>query len=335
MRSVAGPSRGSAIGAVVLLAGGVVAPPLAHAAGCSVLDLTASADETILQRWVRLIGEGGVGAGVPVRVVHGPQVMAPCVADDLRETVQIVRERDAYRGPAGAVRDAISDVAAGDWALVIEATRFHTGPLTPVIEAAARNDADVFVSCNEDHSPAGVYAIRRSVFDHVASVGYVDLKEQLIARARAAGDRVHVVAHEGVVSFPLRTRRELLRAAAVSAPTRSAVERPGPMVLTGERWASVVSTRASVDPSAVVVESVVMAGARIEADAVVARSVVCPGGIVERGRTALDEIIGAARSATNPGTDTHNGTHRHTSIRARLPMIRFGRRVGDQQGTAT
>ncbi len=327
------PSSERVVSAVVLLAGGLVLPPLARSAGRSVLDLTIAPGETVLGQWARLIAPV---RGVPVRAVHGPQIPAPLVCGALRDQIEVIRERDAYRGPAGAIRDVITDLPSDEWALVIEATRFHNATLDPMLDAVARDDADVLVSCNSDHTPAGVYAMRRSVLDHVASVGYVDLKEQLLARARAAGDRVSVVEHPGVVSFPLRTRTELLRAASISGGERSSTA-PGPgapRVLTGQRWPSVIADDARVDPTAVVVESIVMPGARIDRDAVVARAVVCPDAHVAAGAVVLDQVITGA-STHRTGTGGIGEDRRRSPSFPRVSRVRLGRRADRTQGTAS
>ncbi len=333
MDSLSGGSSKHGVSAVVLLAGGLVLPPLARAAGRSVLDLTVAHNETVLERWLRLTSDL---RGVPVRAVHGPQIPAPEIPSWARADVQVIRERDAYRGPAGAIRDATEDLPSGDWILVIEGTRYHHGSIDPVLHAVACDDSDVFVSCTPERAPAGVYAMRRSVLDHVASVGYVDLKEQLIARARAAGDRVRVVEHGEGMSFPLRTRTELLRAASYSSNgTGARATEPGaPRVLTGERWSSLVDDSARVDPSAVIVESIVMPGARVGRNAVVARSLVCPGGHVPADAIVLDETVSTGKNV-HERTRVVGEDRRGSRPLTRVPLVRLGRRIDRQQGTAT
>lgn len=333
MIAAEGSIRAPAIGAIVLLAGGLVPPPLARAAQRSVLDLSLTPCETVLQRWARLLREAGVG-GVPARIVHGPQVPAPGLTGPLRGEFEVIREADAYRGPAGAVRDAVQDLHSGSFALVIEATRFHDAPLGVTLNEWRSSGADVVVTCNEDHSPAGVYLIRRAVFDHVPPVGYMDLKEQLIQRAAAAGDRTALVACEGVRSFPLRTRRELLRAAALLADREQsgAVGRLGPSVLTGERWASVVCEGAVIHPSAVVVESVVMAGAQVGEGAVVARSVVCPSAIIAPRRTVLDEVVPGLIDSGRDGTVVTVPGRMKRLLRMTAPGALLPRRAQSKQG---
>ncbi|MEQ8770543.1 MAG: hypothetical protein RIB60_08550 [Phycisphaerales bacterium] len=294
------------------------------------LDLSIAPGETVLEQWLRVLS----GVSAPIRVVHGPQIPAPAVPASRSEMIETIRERDAYRGPAGAIRDVTGDLHPDAWALVIEATRYYSGSIDAVLAAISRDDVDVLVTCNADRTPAGVYAMRRSVLDHVASVGYVDLKEQLLARARAAGDRVRVVEQPDGVSFPLRTRAELLRAASMSGGERGTDRHGSARVLTGERWASVVAADASIDASAVIVESVVMPGARVEANTVVARSIVCPGAHVAADSVVLDQTV---RAETPHRKDLHapGDDRRRLRINARMPSVRLGWRPDRQQGTAT
>lgn len=331
--SLTGTSTGTVVSAVVLLAGGLLLPPLARAAGRSVLDLSIAPDESVLDQWLRLVP---ADSSIPVRAVHGPQIPAPMLEDAQRPRVEVIRERDAYRGPAGAIRDVTGDLQPQDWVLVIEATRFHSGPIDPILRAVSGDDSDIFVACNSDRTPAGVYAMRRSVLDHVASVGYVDLKEQLLARARAAGDRVRVVEHTDNLSFPLRTRPELLRAASLTGGERRSAHAHAnaSQILTGERWDSIVASNTAIDPSAVIIESVVMPGARIGQDAVVARSIICPNAIVPAGSVVLDQTIGMNNG---PRANLHHpdAERGRSFTNARMSIARFGWRASRQQGTAT
>lgn len=317
----------------MLLAGGLVAPPLAREARRSVLDLSLTATETVLGRWARLLREAGV-EGPPVKIVHGPQVPAPVLCESLLGRATVVRESDAYRGPAGAVRDAVQDVAADRFALVIEATRFHDRSLDRTLLEWRESGADVVVACNADHSPAGVYLIRRAVFDHVPPVGFMDLKEQLLERAAGAGDRTAVVTCEGIRSFPLRTRRELLRAASLLADrvAGASIGRLAPSVLTGERWPSVVCDGATVHPSAVIVDSIVMAGAEVGEGAVVARSVVCPGAWVTPRQTVLDEVVPGVVTRTEQEYQVTIPGRMRRLFRMSAPGAVLPRRARRQQG---
>lgn len=101
------------------------------------------------------------------------------------------------RGPAGCARD----VAVGsdaDTFLVVEGTilpridvddllRAHTtsgAVLTVVVAASRTGDA------GQALEPAGIYVFSRAAFEYVPSGGYQDIKETLIPRLHARGERV-------------------------------------------------------------------------------------------------------------------------------------------------
>lgn len=288
------------VGAVVLLAGGLTPSPLARTAGRSVLDLWVSAGQSVLARWVTLLAEAGVSRGAPARVIHSREVPTPSPVAG----VEVHTERDGYRGPAGAVADATADLGADELVMVIEAHRYHACPLSEGLGQAQVQGADLVITCNADHSPGGVYLIRRSVLERVPKAGYLDLKEQLIERAVEAAHRVEHAEYRRVCSVPIRSRRELLAAAALAQDIAGERGASGDgRVLTGQRWSSVVAPDARVGEGATVVESIVMPGARIGEGALVARCVVCPGASVGEGETVLDRVVRAETAApTGRGT---------------------------------
>jgi glycosyltransferase involved in cell wall biosynthesis len=67
------------LAAAILLAGGLRPSPLTAAAGCSVLDLWPTADQTLLEFWLDRIAElaGDLSRVVPVRVVHDANTSSP------------------------------------------------------------------------------------------------------------------------------------------------------------------------------------------------------------------------------------------------------------------
>jgi len=114
------------------------------------------------------------------------------------------------RGPAGCVKDAAasSDVA---YFLVVDTTIIPSAiDLTAMLEAHVKQDAALTVavtrSGDEDQidnghfAPAGVYVFSRRAVDAVAAAGYQDIKESLIPKLYAAGDKV--VTHEIATRVP-------------------------------------------------------------------------------------------------------------------------------------
>ncbi len=287
----------------VLLAGGLRPSPLAAGAGMPALRLFPKADCSVLDNWIVRLNELHTAA-----LTQQSEIEVRVVFDTSRDIIEdghscgSVRltfegESAAYRGPAGVVRDVVSTFGDDTTVLIAEANRWLMSGLAPMLEEHAQRDADVTIARHGDGSPAGVYLARQDAFDTVNSKGFIDLKEQWLTSLRDAGRRVfvHTLAEPGAVL--LRTRKDFLALAQrlsrageweKGADERSVVA--SKELMPTERW-SVVSSRATVDPSARTVGSVVMPGAMIEAEAVVVRSLVCPGANVAAGSAIVDEVV--------------------------------------------
>jgi len=108
-------------------------------------------------------------------------------------------EDPSPRGTAGSARDAALATGATQF-LVADATSipgldpralldFHrgTGALVTVL---VRRVAAPVVGASAGLGPAGVYVFGRRAFDHVAVQGFQDIKETLLTKLHAAGERV-------------------------------------------------------------------------------------------------------------------------------------------------
>ena len=284
-------ARTDAAPSVVLLAGGLRPTPLAAESGVQPIWLCPDGETTLLTNWVhrlgRLAGPGARGDAIDVRVVFDTSRDAAQTPTQVgRARVVFVSESAQYRGPAGVVKDITGQFGSGGVVLIAEANRWLTEDLTPMLAAHIDRGAAVTVARQADGSPAGVYLAGARALDLIPAKGFMDLKEQWLARVMTAGLDVVVHTFLGAGAPAVRTREDLLSVARGSAPRAD-----GP-------W-RVVSGRAEVDPSAVIVESVVMAGARAEAGAIVARSVLAPGSVAAEGSRHVDAVLpgDAARAA--------------------------------------
>ncbi|RMH27968.1 MAG: hypothetical protein D6693_04345 [Planctomycetota bacterium] len=264
---------------VILLAGGLKPAPLAAATGVHPLWLAPDGTTSLLARWVERLNElaraCGEDADLEVRVVFDRSRDAAQTPRPIgRARVVFVSESGQYRGPAGVARDVADSFVTSGVTLIAETNRWLGASLIPLIREHAERGAAVTVARQADGSPAGVYLASAEALSLVPAKGFMDLKEQWLAKVIDAGLGVYVHTFAGVGAPAVRTREDLLWVARAHAPA-------------GEPW-RVVSSRAEVDPSAVILESVVMPGARVGAGAVVARSVVAPGAAIDAGAACVD-----------------------------------------------
>lgn len=280
--------------AVVLMAGGFSPPPVSAATGQSALDLYATTDQTLCDRWM-----AAIEALRPVIEISG--VLCACGGASPSPRcaggrVQLIPDQSEYRGPAGALRDAVERLPASPLVLALEAARICRLDLCEVVRAHMARDADVTVVAHADGSPAGVYLLRRDSLDLVPPKGFMDLKEQWLGKViqRGLHTLVHRIPSNGCAR--VRTRAEYLRAVlpwGSCAVSEAAEAQHEPRVLRTARVSrSLVCNDAQIMPGAVCVDSVVLPGAVIEPGALVARSVIAPQERVLGGMEIVDAVLG-------------------------------------------
>jgi hypothetical protein len=290
------------LAACVLLAGGLRPSALVAATGCSVLDLSLTPQRTVLECWIDRLTEctDPLRRPVPIRIVHDAILPPPWPGARRAADVIVEQEPKALRGPAGVIRDLCLGYGADRHVIVAEAARYVGGSLLPLLLDHVRHGADVTVAANADGTPAGLYAIRCGTLGLIPAVGFVDLKEQWLRRAVAAGLDVRVHEIGGPGALPLRSRRQMLRAAVV-ANTAASVETGGPEAASAERGSGlrVICTGSLIGPGAVVEGSIVMPGATIGSNAVVVRSIVAPNARVEPRTDIVDAVVHAGATFTD------------------------------------
>lgn len=280
--------------AVVLMAGGFSPPPIAGATGRAALDLHASVAETLLDHWLDAIESVGSAATVG-GVLCACGGAAPCPAG-AGDRVRVFPDESDFRGPAGALRDALNHAPGCDLVLALEAARVCRLDLERVVRSHSEQGAAVTVVAHADGSPAGVYLLRADSLDLVPHKGFMDLKEQWLGRVTERGlpTLVHRVPNNACPR--VRTRSEYLRAVLPwdSCEVSGAAEaQHEPRVFDGARLTrSLVCEGAEVNPGAVCVDSVVLPGAVVEPGALVARSVVAHDTRVREGVEVVDGVFG-------------------------------------------
>lgn len=303
----------------VLLAGGLKPSPLAAAAGCSVLDLTADGSKTIMEHWIEHLAPlGSEDAPLQVRIMHGSR-LAPTPPPDHATPpclqLSIERETKEFRGPAGVVKDAANDLPPQATVLVIEAARWFGGDLAAVIDAhsgaqAASDQPAVTVTATSSSAPGGIVVLERSTLDLISELGFMDLKEQWLGKVRDAGRRVRVVElGDSSPSILLRERSDLLSAArSCLCDTRVSDVLSGeaaglrPLYSgSGQGYFAAVSPDSTIEPNSSIVDSVIMNGAVVRSGAIVARSLICPGAVVQTNEVVVDQVRSCSGISVSAG----------------------------------
>ncbi|MCP3903379.1 MAG: glycosyltransferase [Planctomycetes bacterium] len=284
----------------VVLAGGLRLPPLAQDAGRHVLDLWLTSGDTVLDRWLARVREieSATGCPLPVRIVHSlGQATATARGD---ANVDIAYEPRPLRGPAGVLGDVCRASPPDAHVLVVEAARSAEAPLSDALREHAARGADITVVVNPDDTFAGAYVIRCGALRDVPEVGFVDLREQWLARMTRAGATiiVHRLPEPGLL--PLRTSRQFLHAACIAgdvAPALADDLEPRCTVVPegGSIGATVVCPGAMIGPGATVVDSILMPGSVVHANALVVRSLVCEGASVDAGAELIETVVPGPR----------------------------------------
>jgi hypothetical protein len=289
----------------LLLAGSIRssrAAPLAKGLGLPVSAFPIDARSSVLAWWLDALLRGKVAMGVSVAVAEEAdrafyERVALESGFDSRFRVWV--DRNQHRGAGGTVRDHFDDLGAeavSDGLLIAECSTFGEFDLRGFL-AAINPEAEATVLAGADGTPCGVMHLSERALRRIPTVGYFDLKEQLLPAIAAAGGLVPVVCSRAA-PFRISDRRSYL-------------------ALLGARHAhgvTMISDQASVDPSAfiegptllargalvheraIVSGSAVMQGARIGPGAIVARSVIPPGARVPAGARIVDEVYASLSS---------------------------------------
>jgi glycosyltransferase involved in cell wall biosynthesis len=290
----------------VILAGGLRPSPLMEATDCSVLDLWLSAERRVIDAWMAQFEACAslVSTRPAVRVLTSAHVPSPW--PEARGGLPVTFELDpqAYRGPAGSLRDLCRDLPDNAHVVVVEGGRWLSGSLTSMLERHVQSGADVTMGVNPDDTPGGIYLVRCGALKPIPPVGFTDLKEQWLPRAIEAGLEVRVEPLVGAGTLPLHTREQFLAACWAAAESGSS-----PMPTDRRRGAAprrVICSGALVGPGAEVVDSVLMPGSVVEPGAVVQRSLLVPGARVQAETGIADAIVTAHRALSDESVAGRN-----------------------------
>ncbi|MDZ7630065.1 MAG: NDP-sugar synthase [Gemmatimonadaceae bacterium] len=253
------------------------------------------------------LSDAGIGSAVLCANSATPAVRALLGSGASMQMAIDYYEDKEPRGPAGCARDAVAMTTARTF-VVIEGTIVPTLDFGALLAAHRQSGAAATVVVEYDRrrrgmasgvrrQPAGIYLFERRALEAVSAHGYQDIKEGLLGRLNAAGERVAMHEVHGLSARVL----DYSSYAAVSRwlVTRS-IERPSLLPEYVRNGEGLQHPTAVVDPSARIVGPVVLGpGVRIEADAVLVgpasigdRSIVSARALVSRSFIWDDCVVG-------------------------------------------
>lgn len=280
-----------------ILFGSTIKPtPLQKALHRPALALPITDDQTLLDQWLNTLS--GLATLHEVRVILNNEADAQAVAVASRTIatrttpVSVRPAPAAWRGLGGTLHDVVGDLNSDQLVLAIEANRCPTADLGAIV-APLTDEVDGVVGMRSDQSPTGIYLLRQPVIEQVASVGFIDLKEQLIPALYDSGHRLRA-AEIDIVHPRIDSRSAYLACVGDSEPRSVADCRTD--------GACVIGPGAEIGEGVVVHNSVIFDGAIIGNGAVIVRSVLGPGADITSGATVVDQIIAPLRprSAARP-----------------------------------
>ncbi len=261
------------------------------------MDLPVSADETILHCWQSAAAELVEHfhlKELPIRVLLSPNAVEPTLAPaDVRTPIQLSRDSEEFRGPGGALADVAAQFPDDALLLAVSGYQIPVDPVSLMVGRLFSSLQDGAILALEDGQPVTCFLLPCGSLRDVPSIGFVDLKEQVIPRMAESLDiRVVHWPKNGLQS--VRTRQDYLAGLRL---IYSLERREGPGSTLGrphEPWRpifSIVEPGARVAEGVDLLDSVVLRGGVVDEGAVVVRSLVAEGGIVRAGRMVEGRII--------------------------------------------
>ncbi len=285
----------------IILAGGIRRPQLSAQLGMPVLCLPVSRADTVLSAWLRSLSAAGDCQSV--RIVVSDENDARQIRQHLdelsvsqteRADVQVILEPAKWRGTGGTLQDVVADVDEGELLLMVEGSCLPPVSLDLLFEPLASKGICT-VGIGDHSEPAGAYAFKREVLSLFPSVGYFDVKEQLLPKlydhgrgARAVKVTDHVVRLRGRVGY----LEAVSRVAGQGQMVGDGCDRDWSRVSSSAMVSatSLIGADVVIEDGAVIHDSVVMTGSVVRSGAIVRRSVVGSNAEI-RARRILTETV--------------------------------------------
>jgi hypothetical protein len=259
------------------------------------LDLPVDANRSLLTYWrdqAAQLAEAWGCKHLAIRVLLDQASPTPTLPPGIPGiTLSVERDQMEFRGTGGVLRDVCAVYDDDAWVLVANVAQILFKPLTEVVDKLADAGGEINVVNESDGIPNGLILLKCSGLEAISSVGFHDMKEQVVP-ALARRRRVKVVSGNGSITSPIHSLQDYT---AALRRYHSASADPGPRRgVFDERWQSRFSIREQgsvVAASAVIHDSVVLEGAAVERGAVLVRSVVGRGARVGPGEIVIDQVV--------------------------------------------
>ena len=307
-----GPTR------ALLLAGSLRtarAAPLAAALGIPTAALPIDGKACVLSWWLCELLQRGLADHVSVAIAdEADRIFYERIAAEwgCEQRFSVWVDRAPHRGAGGTVRDYCDDQSQAELErgiLVVECSTFgafELGHFLGAIEPAS----EATVLATAAGQPCGVMHLTAKAVSRIPTIGYFDLKEQLLPALAAQGGIVPAI-QTPIVPHRISDLRSYLAliagqaqgAASPASSTSTATSTVSSTVSSLVSESAEIQGGANVAPDvlvgrgvqvyagAVVVGSVLMPGAIVGRDAIVARSVIPPGSRVPAGARVIDEVF--------------------------------------------
>ena len=284
--------------AVVMLAGGPKPRMICDQVGMSLWDLPLQEDLDVGGAWSQVIQEAGFEQLCQDLLVSASTSnVSSRVSTESLWNLQV--ETRAHRGTAGSIADWCLarklDRRNAEWILLIEGSASPAVDLSPFLPNIRGNcEFDAILGVSELDRHCGCMLVRRSSFERVPTLGFFDLKEQLLPVIRESGGRIgaEVIAERAV---RISDQLSWLQTLALWRSTRRGRDPESPFA-SSDLKESLVMPSATVE-GAEIIHSIILDGAVIEPGAVIARSVVAPGVRVSANTIVSDVVLGIDRKS--------------------------------------
>lgn len=285
----------------VLLSSSLVRHPFALATPQHLLDFEVSPETTLLEHWAHHIPVSHNSRNIAIRVMLAPDAPAPTSVRQ-NDRLRVLRDRDDYRGPAGAMIDSCEDLPPNTVVIALESTRLLFAPFAPMIDTHTQQHHDITIVTDAIGHPLGITITTREMLDTIPRRGYIDFKEQWLTKQISQSAKVFSHRVPLGSSLQIYNRKTLLAAMShfrrLSQPpsTHESVALPRSThdyilrSLDGQGHVHTDGCAISGHPSAP--GSYIMKSAHVPPTAVVARCVVFPGARIEENETVTDMLIG-------------------------------------------
>lgn len=285
---------------------------LSTSLGLPIAALPINGERNLVECWIRRIAEAGFAGTVVIAITsESERAYFEALSAPPGMRIEVRVDSSGHRGAGGTVGDAWRELrerpAAGvDWTggvLVIEASNPPQFDFARLFATIDRSYGAV-IGAAGDASLSGISWISETALSLIPTIGYFDLKEQLVTAIVASGRSVQPC-FGWAESCRIVDRESYLRAVALMHDGSSSAYGVDALIEQGAvvRGDSIVCRGAVVERGALVIDSAILPGARVCADAVVARSIVPPGSHVPCGYLVVDEIFGALGSPARSGTE--------------------------------